>query len=162
MQPTTGGNGLMQSSAPSEEVLWSYLVQLISGLRAAHCANLICHAACLAPSKASLSPPPLNLFPFWQAQVQGLLLRPQTGCHRMMMLSSWHAFKVVTPDCPACELYRKGRTTSISVSRHLETTAALGIILSDVYIKLHFKALEQRRHRILLQHYLRSVLCGRI
>lgn len=54
MQPTTAANGLMRSRPPTEDVLWSYLVQIMSGIRATHSAHLICHAACLSPSKVLL------------------------------------------------------------------------------------------------------------
>jgi len=55
LQPATSAAGLMQTAAPSEETLWSYLVQLASALRAVHSAHLACHAACLSPSKVLLT-----------------------------------------------------------------------------------------------------------
>ena len=57
LQPTATAAGLVQSHAPSEEVLWAYLVQLTSGLRAVHSADLVCHRAALSPSKARASLP---------------------------------------------------------------------------------------------------------
>lgn len=51
LQPTATATGLVQNHAPSEEVLWAYLVQLTSGLRAVHSADLVCHRAALSPSK---------------------------------------------------------------------------------------------------------------
>ena len=56
LQPTATAGGLVQSHAPSEEVLWAYLVQLTSGLRAAHSADLVCRRASLHPSKARPCP----------------------------------------------------------------------------------------------------------
>lgn len=56
LQPATSAAGLMQTAAPSEETLWSYLVQLASALRAVHSAHLACHAACLSPSKVRCRP----------------------------------------------------------------------------------------------------------
>ena len=44
-------------SAPSEEQLWSYLVQLTSALRAAHSAGLLLRPAALMPSKILLASP---------------------------------------------------------------------------------------------------------
>lgn len=55
LQPTATATGLVQSHAPSEEVVWAYLVQLTSGLRAVHSADLVCHRACLTPSKVRQS-----------------------------------------------------------------------------------------------------------
>lgn len=55
LQPTATATGLVQNNAPSEEVLWAYLVQLTSGLRAVHSADLVCHRATLSPSKVLLT-----------------------------------------------------------------------------------------------------------
>jgi hypothetical protein len=51
--PAQGPQGLVRTPA-SEEQLWSYLVQLASGLRCIHSAGLAARPACLQPSKVLL------------------------------------------------------------------------------------------------------------
>jgi hypothetical protein len=45
------GGGVVAAQAPSEQVLWSYAVQLAGALRAAHAAGLALRPGCLHPSK---------------------------------------------------------------------------------------------------------------
>ena len=47
--------GLVRNSA-SEELLWSYLVQLVGAVRAASLAGLALRAGCLMPSKVLVTP----------------------------------------------------------------------------------------------------------
>jgi PAB-dependent poly(A)-specific ribonuclease subunit 3 len=47
----------MGRAAPAEEVLWGYLVQATSALRAAHAAGLLLRPSSLAPSKILLTSP---------------------------------------------------------------------------------------------------------
>lgn len=49
--------GLARASPPTEEQLWSYLVQLTAALRAAHSARRALRAQALAPSKVLLTSP---------------------------------------------------------------------------------------------------------
>jgi len=51
LMPSTAANGMVSINTPSEEVLWSYLVQLTSALRSVHSAGLALRPACLHPSK---------------------------------------------------------------------------------------------------------------
>lgn len=48
---------MARSAPPTEEQLWSYLVQLISALRAAHGSGLLLRPASLLPSKVLLTGP---------------------------------------------------------------------------------------------------------
>ncbi|KAK9830883.1 hypothetical protein WJX81_001688 [Elliptochloris bilobata] len=55
--PTSGPSGLARPSPPSEEQLWSYLVQLTAALRAAHSARRALRSQALAASKVLLTSP---------------------------------------------------------------------------------------------------------
>lgn len=48
---------ISRSAPPTEEQLWSYLVQLVSALRAAHGVGLLLRPASLLPSKVLLTSP---------------------------------------------------------------------------------------------------------
>ncbi|BDA44294.1 PAN2-PAN3 deadenylation complex subunit pan3 at C-terminar half [Coccomyxa sp. Obi] len=54
LQPTSA---IARSAPPTEEQLWSYLVQLISAVRAAHGSGLLLRPASLLPSKILLTSP---------------------------------------------------------------------------------------------------------
>ena len=49
--------GLARASPPTEEQLWSYLVQLTAALRASHSARRALRAPALTPSKVLLTSP---------------------------------------------------------------------------------------------------------
>jgi hypothetical protein len=54
--PAATAAGLV-SNAPSEELLWSYLIQLTSVLRSVHTAGLYIRPGCLSPTKVGSRAP---------------------------------------------------------------------------------------------------------
>ena len=109
--------GMGRAAPPSEEQLWSYLVQLTSALRAAHGAGLLLRPAALVPSKILLTSPgrirvgacrarsPVARLPLAHSAFSGkglLSRRPLTGLIESLVHCSCLTAK---RRCPACSLW---------------------------------------------------------